>query len=116
MEFVILIICLFNSIWIFLGENSFPRLHGCHRVYVHLFLCLQDAGYGEKSLFSCDDDNDDSESKNIDDEVMSEILDFDKPQQQTQLHGTRVINGCCFTNAGLKINRYFHLLRSSLLD
>ena len=34
-------------------------------------LCLQDAGYGEKSLFSCDDDNDDSESKNIDDEVMT---------------------------------------------
>ena len=32
-------------------------------------LCQQDAGYGEKSLFSCDDDNDDSESKNIDDEV-----------------------------------------------
>ncbi|KAJ7383774.1 Transcription initiation factor TFIID subunit 1 [Desmophyllum pertusum] len=30
---------------------------------------LKDAGYGEKSLFSCDDDNDDSESKNIDDEV-----------------------------------------------
>ena len=34
-------------------------------------LCYQDAGYGEKSLFSCDDDNDDSESKNIDDEVMT---------------------------------------------
>lgn len=30
---------------------------------------LKDAGYGEKSLFSCEDDNDDSESKNIDDEV-----------------------------------------------
>lgn len=29
----------------------------------------KDAGYGEKSLFSCDDDNDDPESKNIDDEV-----------------------------------------------
>ncbi|KAL9965023.1 hypothetical protein ACROYT_G028747 [Oculina patagonica] len=28
---------------------------------------LKDAGYGEKSLFSCDDDNDDPESKNIDD-------------------------------------------------
>jgi len=49
------------------------------------FLVSQDAGYGEKSLFSCDDDNDDSESKNIDDEVMSEILDFDKPRQQTHL-------------------------------
>ena len=33
------------------------------------FLLYQDAGYGEKSLFSCEDDNDDSESKNIDDEV-----------------------------------------------
>lgn len=30
---------------------------------------LKDAGYGEKSLFSCEDDNDDPESKNIDDEV-----------------------------------------------
>ena len=29
----------------------------------------KDAGYGEKSLFSCEDDNDDPESKNIDDEV-----------------------------------------------
>lgn len=37
-------------------------------------LCYQDAGYGEKSLFSCDDDNDDSESKNIDDEVMTILL------------------------------------------
>ena len=42
------------------------------------FFFLQDAGYGEKSLFSCDDDNDDSESKNIDDEVTSEVLYFDK--------------------------------------
>lgn len=49
------------------------------------FLVSQDAGYGEKSLFSCDDDNDDSESKNIDDEVMCEILDFDKSRQQTHL-------------------------------
>ena len=32
-------------------------------------LFYQDAGYGEKSLFSCEDDNDDPESKNIDDEV-----------------------------------------------
>lgn len=40
------------------------------------FLVFQDAGYGEKSLFSCDDDNDDSESKNIDDEVTSAVLTF----------------------------------------
>ena len=42
------------------------------------FLVSQDAGYGEKSLFSCDDDNDDSESKNIDDEVTNEVSDFDR--------------------------------------
>ncbi|XP_048585830.1 transcription initiation factor TFIID subunit 1 isoform X2 [Nematostella vectensis] len=30
---------------------------------------LKDAGYGEKSLFSCDDDNDDSENSKIDDEI-----------------------------------------------
>ena len=38
------------------------------------FLVFQDAGYGEKSLFSCDDDNDDSESKNIDDEVTNTFI------------------------------------------
>jgi len=61
-----------------------------HDFYVMLqsqcsFLVFQDAGYGEKSLFSCDDDNDDSESKNIDDEVTSAVLTFDKPRQQTLL-------------------------------
>ena len=57
-----------------------------HKFYAYFFfasyfhekvvsiLCYQDAGYGEKSLFSCDDDNDDSESKNIDDEVMTILL------------------------------------------
>ena len=37
--------------------------------YSFFFNFSKDAGYGEKSLFSCDDDNDDPESKNIDDEV-----------------------------------------------
>ena len=37
--------------------------------FMFFFNFSKDAGYGEKSLFSCDDDNDDPESKNIDDEV-----------------------------------------------
>lgn len=38
-------------------------------LFFFFFNFSKDAGYGEKSLFSCDDDNDDPESKNIDDEV-----------------------------------------------
>lgn len=41
---------------------------------VCLLICVivQDAGYGEKSLFSCDDDNDDNDQK-IDDEVCTQF-------------------------------------------
>ena len=72
-------VCLFPS------RHFLSVVGDWHKLYAYFFasylhgklvsiLCWQDAGYGEKSLFSCDDDNDDSESKNIDDEVMTILL------------------------------------------